>query len=327
VAPRVHALGAAAFPGAFRERVGRVPFVHSYRFVPYSGVLVLAAVLACATPERSMPDSAGRALDAFGDTLPAGPPPRRIVSLSPAATELVFALGAGARLVGRTHWDTSPDSARLVPDMGDGMRPNTERVLAASPDLVLLYASVENRAARDAFRRAGIATLAQRIDRVADFATGVVQVGRALGDTARALVVRDSVLATIARARALTAGLARPRVLWPLWEAPLLAVGRGSYLNDLLDAAGAENIFADLAAPSPQVTFEEAVRRDPGILLIGPSRAAVLRADPRWNALRAVRDGHVVTYDTMLVGRPGVRMGEAAMHLAALLHPGLRAAR
>jgi iron complex transport system substrate-binding protein len=312
-----------------------VPVVHSYRFVfvPRVAVVTLACALgsvlacACTVTERGARVPSARETDAFGDTLIAGPAPRRIASLNPAATEIVFALGAGARLVGRTRWDTYPDSARRVPDMGDGVRPNVELVLGAHPDLVLLYASAENRAARDAFRRNGIATLTQRIDRVVDFADAVMQLGRALGDTSRALDVRDSVNATLGKARALTSGLAKPRVLWPLWEAPLMAVGRGSFLDELLDAAGAVNVFGDLAAPSPQVTYEEVVRRDPDLVLMGPARAAALRADPRWRVLRAVREGHVITYDTMLVGRPGVRMGEGAMHLAMLLHPELRGAR
>lgn len=299
--------------------------MYAHRFVPCFALVVLVGVLACTAAERGAPVSDIIAVDDFGDTLRLAAPPQRIVSLNPATAELVFAIGAGARLVGRTHWDTYPDSARFVPDLGDGMRPNVEAVIAARPDLVLLYASAENRAARDAFRGAGIQTLTQRINRSDEFARAIVVLGRALGDTVRATIVRDSVLASLARARTLTAGLARPRVFWVMWESPVMAVGKGSFLNELLEAAGAENIFADLAAPSPQVTFEEIVRRDPDVLLIGPSRAGGLPRDPRWRPLRAVRTGHVVTYDTLIVSRPGVRLGEAAVHLARLLHPELRA--
>jgi ABC-type Fe3+-hydroxamate transport system substrate-binding protein len=285
----------------------------------------LAAVPACAPPDRRAATSGVATVDDFGDTVRAGARSQRIVSLNPATTELLFAIGAGARLVGRTHWDTYPDSARLVPDLGDGMRPNIEAVIAARPDLVLLYASAENRAARDAFRHAGIQTLTQRIDLTEDFARGIVVLGRVVGDTARAIIVRDSVLASLARARSMTTGLKRPRVFWLLWESPMLAVGRGSFLNELIETAGADNIFADLAAPSPQVTFEEIVRRDPDVLLVGPSRVAALPGDPRWRPLRVVREGGVVTYDTLIVARPGVRLGEAAMYLARLFHPELRA--
>jgi ABC-type Fe3+-hydroxamate transport system substrate-binding protein len=276
--------------------------------------------LACAPADRSARTHAAVVLDDFGDTVALHARPQRIVSLNPATTELVFAIGAGRRLVGRTHWDVYPDSARLVPDLGNGMRPNVEAVLAAHPDLVLLYASAENRAARDALHRAHIATLTQRVDRIADFASAMRILGRALGDTVRARVVTDTVLATLAHVRALTAGLKHPRVFWPMWESPLLATGHGSFFSELLSVAGADNIFDDLNAPSPQVTFEEVVKRDPDVVL-GGSRSIV--ANPRWSAVRAVRTGHVLVYDTLLVGRPGARLGEAALHLARLLHPEL----
>jgi ABC-type Fe3+-hydroxamate transport system substrate-binding protein len=295
-----------------------VPFVLPTRFVPFAAIL--AAVVACATPASDTPTDAPTHLDDFGDTIVAGRA-QRIASLNPATTELIFAMGAGDRLVGRTHWDAYPDRATQVPDLGDGMRPNIEAVFAARPDLVLLYASAENRAARDAFRRAGIATLTLRIDAVADFARAMEHLGTTLGDSSRAAAVRDSVLTSIDRARALTQGRGAPRVVWPLWESPLLVVGRGSFLHELLDVAGAQNVFGDLDAPSPPVTFEEVVRRDPDVILVGPNRAATLAADRRWRTLRAVREGRVLVYDTLKVGRPGVRLGEAALHLATLLHP------
>ncbi|HKS07743.1 MAG TPA: helical backbone metal receptor [Gemmatimonadaceae bacterium] len=288
-------------------------------------VAVAMCISACIAASCSARDRGGARgavlVDDFGDTIVVAAVPQRVVSLNPATTELVFALGASARLVGRSRWDTYPDSATLVPSVGDGMRPNIEAVLGVRPDLVLLYASEENRAARDAFRRAGIATLTQRVDRSDEFARAVVALGIVLGDSARGAAVRDSVLASLDRARSLTRDLPRVRVVWPLWDAPLMAVGRGSFLNELIDAAGGENIFVDLDAPSPQVTFEEVIRRDPDAILAAPTSAARMRADPRWRALRAVRNGRIIAYDTTLVGRPGVRLGEAALHLARVLHP------
>lgn len=298
--------------------------MHSNRFVPHFATTLMAAcAIACARTPDTTPRTAMIVVDAFGDTQFAGPAPMRIVSLNPATTELVFALGAGSRMVGRTRWDSYPDSALLVPNLGDGMRPNVEAVMAAKPDLVLLYSSQENRPARDAFRRAGVRTFTQRFDRIADFERGIMELGRIIGDTVKAQAVRDSVSRTLAHARELTAALGKPRVMWPVWEAPLMVIGRGSFLNELLDAAGASNIFADIDAPSPQVTLEEAVKRDPDIVLVGSTNGPMQR-DAKWRALRAVREGHVIVYDTAIVSRPGVRLGEAAMHLAKLLHAELR---
>jgi iron complex transport system substrate-binding protein len=263
----------------------------------------------------------GFLVDDFGDTARVGAPATRIVSLSPSTTEILFAIGAGAQLVGRTRWDLYPDSARLVPDLGDGLRPNVEAVLAARPDLVVLYASDDNRAAARAFRAAGIATLALKADRVAEFAPTVTALGRLTGRDAAAALLVDSVARSLDAVRAATVNLPRPRVFWPLWDEPLYAVAGGSFLNDLVEIAGGRNVFAELPQPSPEVSAEEVLRRDPEIVLVGPRAATRYRTDARWRSLTAVRTGRVLVYDTVVVARPGVRLGEAAASLARLLHP------
>jgi ABC-type Fe3+-hydroxamate transport system substrate-binding protein len=268
-------------------------------------------------------------VDDFGDTvrLPAaGRAPRRVVSLNPTTTELLFALGAGGRLVGRTRWDVYPDSARLVPDLGDGIRPNVEAVLAARPDLVVLYAGADNRDAARAFRAAGVPVVALKIDRIAQFAGAARLLGRVVGDSARGATVADTVLATLARVRAATAALPRPRAVWPLFGEPLYVAGGGSFLSELLDAAGADNVFGDLPAPSPQVSREEVLRRGADVIVTGPSGAARLRREPAWQGLAAVRTGRVVVVDTALLLRPSVQLGRAAAMLAERLHPGALAA-
>ena len=260
--------------------------------------------------------------DDFGDTLRLTAPPRRIISLNPATTELFFALGAGDRLVGRTHFDLYPAAAQAVPDLGNGMQPNVEAVLGARPDLVMLYASNDNRDAAARFRAAGVQTLTLRVDRIADFRRTVMTLGAVLGDTLSARAVVDSVTRTLDAVRAATQGRPRPTAFWKAWDSPVIAIGGGSFLTELVDIAGGRNIYGDDPRPSLDVTIEDVVRRDPDVVLAGPESAARMRAAPAWRALRAVRDGRVLVVDTTLVGRPGVRLGEAAVSLASLLHPG-----
>jgi len=131
-------------------------------------VLLTAAVAATTACDRREARRAAPLVDDFGAPVHAGSvqSPSRIVSLNPTTTEILFALGAGARLVGRTHWDVWPDSARLVPDVGDGLRPNVEAVLARHPQLVVLYASADNRSAARRLRSAGVDVLALKVDRI-----------------------------------------------------------------------------------------------------------------------------------------------------------------
>ncbi len=248
---------------------------------------------------------------------------QRIVSLNPVATEILFALGAGARVVGRTHWDLYPPAARDVADVGNGMQPNVEAVLAVRPDLVVLYASPSNRAAAAQLRSAGVATISLRTDRVADFHRTVDWLARAVGDTAAGRVLADSVERSLEAVRALPRPARPPTVFWHIWDVPLMTIGKGSYLNELIAVAGATNVFGDMEAPSPQVTMEEVVRRDPDFILAGPVNAAKIRASPVWRAVTAVRTGRILVVDTAFVGRPGVRLGEAAHHLRALIAGGL----
>ena len=260
--------------------------------------------------------------DDLGDSLTLGAPPARIVSLNPATTELFFALGAGPRLVGRTRYDLYPAEALGVPDLGNGMRPNLEAVLGVSPDLVVLYASNENRDAATRLRAAGVPTLTLRIDSIAEFRRAVMTLGRVLDDTVTARVVVDSVDRTLARVRAATQGAPRPATFWKAWDSPVIAIGGGSFLTELVEIAGGRNVYGDDPRPSLDVTIEDVVRRDPDVVLAGPESAERMRAAPAWRALRAVREGRVLIVDTTLVGRPGVRLGEAAVSLARLLHPG-----
>lgn len=248
---------------------------------------------------------------------------RRIISLNPATTEMLFAIGAGSRVIGRTTWDSYPDSARLVPDMGPGLRPNLEVVVAAKPDLVILYASADNRAAADRLRGLGIATLAVKNDSIGDMARTMRLLALVTGDSARARTVTDSVTATLERVRAATRGRERRTAFWYIWDAPLITIGRGSFMSELLEIAGARNLYDDLPAPSANVALEDVVTRNPHWVVAGPEGSRNLRQDARWRALPAVRAGRVIVADTALVGKPSVRLGEAAVSLARMLHPGI----
>jgi iron complex transport system substrate-binding protein len=282
----------------------------------------LAALAVAASCRRDAPTGRPVAMDDFGDSIAVGAVPQRIVSLAPSATELLYAIGAGPRLVGRTTWDAWPAEVRAVPDLGPGLRPNVEAVIAAHPDLVVLYASEDNRDAARRLRAAGIRTASYRMNSIADFARVTAALGRLTGDTAAARITVDTVRATLDRVRATTVALPRPTVFWPLWENPLLSVGGGSFLNELVQIAGARNVYDSLPQPSPTVSFEDLVKRDPDIVLVNPAARARILADPRWRTLRAVREGHVYGFDTTIVNGPSSRVGASAASLAQLLHPG-----
>ena len=286
-------------------------------------ILLAPVLLACA--DRSALTADGER-DDFGNPVAAGTAetPARIVSLNPTSTELLFAIGAGKRIVGRTQWDVWPDEARDIPDVGPGLRPNVEAVLARRPDLVVLYASEDNRSATAQLQAAGVRTIALRIDSIGSFVRGARLLGLATGRGPEAAAVVDSVRWTLDRVRAATANLERPSVFWHVWDSPIITIGAGSYMSELVEIAGGRNVYADLPDPSASVALEDVVRRNPAIVLAGPDGARVMRESAAWRALPAVRDGRIAIVDTTLVGRPSVHLGEAAVSLARLLHPSLQ---
>ena len=208
-----------------------------------------------------------------------------------------------------------------MPALGSGIRPNVEAVLGARPDLVILYASKDNRAAASELRTAGVNTLSLKIDHIADFYHASRTIGRLLGDSARGALVADSVERTLKRVRAATQALEKPTVFWHIWDAPLITIGRGSYMNELIEIAGGRNIYGDVDQTSPAVSIEDVLKRDPRYIITGPEGSQKITKDPRWSQAPAVRERRILVVDTAIVGRPSVRLGEAAESIARLLHP------
>ena len=286
--------------------------------------LLIALALAACTggpDRRARANVADSARDDFGAPIAFNTTPRRIVSLNPATTELLFAIGAGDRVVGRTHWDNYPPAALAVTDLGNGIRPNVEAILGVHPDLVLLYASADNRLAADRLREAGIATVSVKGDRIADFRRLTLLIGKLVGSEPQAKQLVDTVDQTLARVAAETRSLPRPRVFLHTWNKPIITLGGGSFVTELVNIAGGRNIYDSIPAPSAPVSIEDIVRRDPDLVLAGPEAVAQIKADPTWQVVRAVREGRVVAYDTNVVFRPSVRLGEGAVAFEKLLHP------
>ena len=263
-------------------------------------------------------------VDDFGTALPtdasAG---ERVVSLNPAATEIIFAMGAQRALVGRSRWDLYPAAALALPAVGDGIKPNVEAVLAQHPTLVILYATADNRAAADAFARAGVKTMTLRLDHIAQFISLTRHLGVALGAATAAQAIADSVQHTLDAVRAVTRTTTMRSVVWSVSRQPVLVIGRGSYLDELMEIAGARNVFHDLEAPSPPVNVEEIAKRAPEAVIASQKSADALSQSASWNAVQAVRQKRFIIVDPDLTGRPSVVLGMAAVQLARALHPEL----
>jgi len=240
-------------------------------------------------------------------------PSDRIVSLLPSFTELLFAIGAGDRVVGRTQWCDYPPAALSVPSVGDGLPPNVEAVMARQPDLVVLYNAGPNVTAAKQLERAGIQTVLIDLNRLEDLGPAARTLGRLTGRQEQAeslAIVLDSLAGRLPPPS--TTSLA-----FVVWDNPPIIIGHGSYLDQLATQAGARNVFGDVAAPSAQVSLETIVARDPQwIAVLADSAVPPAFAKRReWRAVRAVREGHFLLLPGSLFGRPGPRSGQAIREL------------
>jgi len=281
-------------------------------------LLALAALAcaACGPPDARQAAPAVQLVDDAGSAVTLQAPARRIVSLVPATTELLFAIGAGDAVVGRTQWCDYPEAALAVPSVGDGIGPNLELVVGRRPDLVLLYASADRRAAEH-LTRLGIPTMSLNTDRLAD----VPRLARLLGRAAGRERAADSVATTFERELAAAQapeGEARSAFLL-VWDQPPMTVGRGSFLTELMARAGLRNIFDDVSASSAVISIEGVVARDPDVILTLGAASPKIAGRPEWEVVRAVRDRRFVHADGSEFSHPGPRSPQAIRELRQAL--------
>jgi ABC-type Fe3+-hydroxamate transport system substrate-binding protein len=254
-------------------------------------------------------------VDDAGDTLRLAAPVRRIVSLNPSTTELLFALGAGDRVAGRTDACDYPEAAGSIPSVGGGFPPVLEPVLARRPDLVVLYRMTANEPVAARLRELGIPVLRLRTDRLSDVARAARALGGVTGRRAAGDSLADGLLRAMDAARARTADVGRPGVVLLASDQPVIALGAGSFLSELAELAGARNVFADVAAPSVPTSLEAIAARSPAAVLLAGGISPGFTRRPEWQTLPAIRAGRILSLTASAFTRPSPRGPAAARDL------------
>jgi len=269
-----------------------------------------AAAAFCAQPEaraapRFVPDDLGHSLEV-------GRPPLRIVSLTPGATEMLFAAGAGGQLIATVQYSSEPPAARAVPRIGDVAAIDMERLVALHPDVVIAWPAGGNPAQRAKIAALGIALYQQQVARLADLPGSLRRLGvlagtePAAGEAAASLEARLSALERTYSAT--VPARERPTVLLQVWNRPIYTVGGRHLMSDALALCGARNVFADLPEPGPLVDIEAVIGRNPDIILAAapPGEGAAWVADwQRFPGLAAVRNHRVVAFENQALSRLG----------------------
>ncbi|HNZ40229.1 MAG TPA: cobalamin-binding protein [Candidatus Latescibacteria bacterium] len=293
--------------------------------------LALAAFFlgGCSRAERTASGGAAPRtyVDALGDTLRVTDPPRRIISLAPSLTELVFALGAGSRLAGVTDFCDYPPAARTLPRVAGFNVVNLEALVAARADLVLANRG-NSPTDLAAIRELGVPVFAFQIDSLPELARAARTLGGILGVQAEAESLATSWERRIASVQSVGDSVpenARPLVFFGGIAEPIYTVSRGSFIHDVIQRAGGRNVFADLPTAWPRIDLETLVRRNPDIILVGYHAAterdiASLREAPGWRTIKAVREGKVYILGDAIM-REGPRLVDALEEVSRVLYP------
>lgn len=271
-------------------------------------VLALMTALLTLAGQPLAASTAITVVDDAGRTLTLARSPQKIISIAPGATEMLFAAGAGSRVIATVEYSDAPAAARTIPRIGDSSAIDIERVVALRPDVVVVWEGGNNAGQVAQLERLGIPLYRHQIRKLADMPPSLRRLG-ALADT-RAIAekaARD--VESRLRLLAKTYGSGMPlTVLLQVWNRPIYTVGGTHMMTDSLRLCGARNIFDDLKAQGPAVDLEAVIARNPQVIVaVAPPGVASdwLQEWKRYPTLQAVKSGALVPFEDTRLSRLG----------------------
>lgn len=254
----------------------------------------------------------------------AGGYPKSIIALSPSAAEILFTIGAGDQVSAVSEFTDFPEAAKAKPVVGgfDGKTLSLETIMSFKPDLVYLTEGMHNFLIAT-LEANGIAYYVSKGDSIAAVEAEILEVGKITGHEKEAAKVVDGMEKKLKKAVvAATKSGAAVKVYWEVWNAPYMSAGAASFINDVIKAAGGENIFADLADAYPMVSEESIIAREPELILIPASTGMMPDAvglRKGWADIPAVKNGRIFVVDDNVYTRPGPRVADVVLELSERL--------
>jgi iron complex transport system substrate-binding protein len=270
--------------------------------------------------------------DGLGRSITLQAYPQRIVSLAPSNTEILYAVGAGDRVVGRDEFSDYPPEAKNLPSVGGGFGDyNNEAIVQLKPDLVLA-AEINTPEQVKALEDLGITVyLLSNPTTLDEMFSNLTTVAQLTGNQSQAETLVASLQKRVNAVNEKIMPLSyRPSVFYELDatdpNAPYTA-GSDTFVNTLIDMAGGFNIASDIAGQYLQMSSEELLVRNPSVIILGDAAYGVsvedVKARPGWSQIAAVLNDQIFAFDDNLVSRPGPRLVDGLEELVKLLHPGI----
>jgi len=288
-----------------------------------AAVFFLLLALMSAQPSLSAGSFPLEMRDDRGVVVRLAAPPRRVVSLAPSLTEIVFLLGKGELLAGATRFCNHPTAASSIPRIGGVTDPDVERIVSLSPDLVLCTTDGNPRGRVEALEEMGIPCFAVAPQDIPGVLASVERLGALLGDPRRGRAEAASLGGRVqsVRAAANRGGGAAPLALFVVSTSPVIVAGKGTFMDELLRLAGARNAASSFRSRYPRLSLEELVAARPDVIFVAGMKG-VERFPPdvtKWKEIPAFRNGAVFHVDGDLVTRPGPRLVSALEKVSAAL--------
>ena len=280
--------------------------------------LVLTVLLLAATYAR-----AGVTVqDDRGNTVSLARPAERIVSLAPHATELLFAAGAGSRMVGAVDWSDFPPAAREVPRVGSYVQPDLERIVALKPDLVVAWYSGNEPRLVERLRALGYPVYVSEMRALEEVPAGIERLGRLAGTDAAASRAAADFRARRDRLQTSYAAGVPVRVFYQIWDKPLMTINNEHLITRVMELCGGRNVFGDLPTLTPHLDVEGVLVANPQAIVasgMGEARPDWLDHWRRWPDLTAVKNGHLFFVPPDFLQRPTPRILDGAQQMCEAL--------
>ena len=250
------------------------------------------------------------------------PPPARIVSLAPAMTEIVYALGLGGRVVGVSNVCDRPPEVHNKPKVGGFANPSLEAIVALHPDLVIMTGEGNPMAVAKRLKGLGIKTYIFNSNRLIDLPGGIRDMGHALGAQTAAESLAKNIESAIRDAKQSLGKqrtVANRKAVFIIWPSPLVVAGPGTIINDAMTMSGLSNIAVDAKASYPNISMEALIGRQPDLILIGSAHDEGMKKQSQellqqLRMLEAVRKGRICYMGDALY-RPGPRIPQGIAEL------------
>lgn len=246
-------------------------------------------------------------------------PAKRIVSLAPAVTETLFAMGAGQHVVGVISGSDYPAAARHLPRVGSYSGIDLERLSSLQPDLIIVWGQAFSRPLAR-LKKKGVAVYISEPKRLEDIPNTIKRLGCLTGEDKKAEQVATQYTRHMQALKARYGGEKPLRVFYQIGSYSLITINADSWINEALALCGGRNIFADAKTLTPEVSWEEVIRRDPEVIMSGEADKQWKKRWEKWPTLSAVKHQRLFALESDLIHRPGPRLAQGVDEICQIFH-------